>query len=211
MHSRPTAPRGANHYGLGRRSSLLTRPRPLLITLSWRQTTKARSTPSNRLLVALEWKGRVTASPHAIATAHGVVYVTSGNGELVAFSVAGCGERECNPLWTSAPSGFSLFAPTVANGVVYVGALDFIYTSGDVLAYPATCSEGCQPLAILKLGGANETPLCCRGWADLCHHRKWQRRLSSGWINSFLEARRLVSRTKGIGCYNRLFRIRHLK
>jgi outer membrane protein assembly factor BamB len=111
----------------------------------------------------VEWKGRVTASPHAIATAHGVAYVTSGNGELVAFSVAGCGERECNPLWTSAPSGFSLFVPTVANGVVYVGALDFIYTSGDVLAYPVTCSDGCEPLAILELGGANETPLAVAG------------------------------------------------
>jgi outer membrane protein assembly factor BamB len=111
----------------------------------------------------VEWKGRVMASPHAIATAHGVAYVTSGNGELVAFSVAGCGERECNPLWTSAPSGFSLFVPTVANGVVYVGALDFIYTSGDVLAYPVTCSDGCEPLAILELGGANETPVAVAG------------------------------------------------
>jgi outer membrane protein assembly factor BamB len=111
----------------------------------------------------LEWKGRVTASPHAIATAHGVAYVTSGDGELLAFSVAGCGERECNPLWTSAASGFSLFVPTVANGVVYVGALDFIYTSGDVVAYPATCSDGCQPLAILRLGGANETPVAVAG------------------------------------------------
>ena len=110
-----------------------------------------------------EWKGTVMAPPQAIAVAHGVAYVTSGNGELVAFAVAGCGQAECSPLWTSAPSGFTLFTPTVANGVVYVGALDFIYTQGDVLAYPTTCVDGCQPLATLVLGGANETPVAVAG------------------------------------------------
>ena len=48
-----------------------------------------------------------------------------------------------------------MLTPTVANGVVYVGALDFIYLQGDVLAYPTTCGNGCQPLATLVLGGAN--------------------------------------------------------
>src|SRR5262249_47295637 len=105
----------------------------------------------------LEWKGEVTPIPHAIAAAHGVAYVASGNGELVAFATKGCGQAECNALWTSAPSGFALFTPTIAGGVVYIGALDFIYTQGDVLAYPATCSDGCEPLATLELGGANET------------------------------------------------------
>ena len=109
------------------------------------------------------WKGTVMAPPQAIAVAHGVAYITSGNGELVAFAVAGCGQTECNPLWTSAPSGFTLFTPTIANGVVYVGALDFIYTQGVVLAYPATCTDGCQPLATLVLGGANETPVAVAG------------------------------------------------
>jgi eukaryotic-like serine/threonine-protein kinase len=111
----------------------------------------------------VQWKGAVTPIPHAIATAHGVAYVASGNGELVAFAVAGCGEAVCNPLWTSAPSKFSLFTPTIANGVVYVGALDFVYTKGDVLAYPTTCVDGCEPLATLVLGGANETPLAIAG------------------------------------------------
>ena len=89
--------------------------------------------------------------------------MTSGNGELVAFAVAGCGEAVCSPLWTSAPSGLSLFTPTIANGVVYVGALDFIYLKGDVLAYPTTCIDGCEPLATLVLGGANETPVAVAG------------------------------------------------
>jgi outer membrane protein assembly factor BamB len=109
------------------------------------------------------WKGSVTPFAQAIAVAHGTAYVTSGNGELVAFAVAGCGADECAPLWTSAPSGFTLFTPTVANGVVYVGALDFIYTKGDVVAYPATCSDGCELLATIALGGANETPIAVAG------------------------------------------------
>ena len=103
------------------------------------------------------------APPQAIAVAHGVAYVTSGNEELVAFAVAGCGQTVCSPLWTSAPSGLSLFTPTIANGVVYVGALDFYYTHGDVLAYPTACTDGCQPLATLVLGGANETPIAVAG------------------------------------------------
>jgi len=111
----------------------------------------------------LAWKGSVTPFPHAIAAAHGVAYVTTGTEELVAFAVAGCGQTVCSPLWTSAPSGVSLFTPTIANGVVYVGALDFIYTQGDVLAYPTTCRDGCQPLATLVLGGANETPVAVAG------------------------------------------------
>jgi len=111
----------------------------------------------------LKWKGAVTPTPHAIAVARGVAYVTSGRGELVAFAVAGCGEAVCSPLWTSAPSGLALFTPTIANGVVYVGALDFIYTQGDVVAYPTTCIDGCEPLATLVLGGANETPVAVAG------------------------------------------------
>jgi outer membrane protein assembly factor BamB len=111
----------------------------------------------------LEWRGTVAPIPHAIAAAHGVAYLSSGNGQLVAFAVAGCGQTVCSPLWTSAPSGFTLFTPTIANGVVYVGALDFIYTQGDVLAYPTTCTDGCQPLATLVLGGANETPVAVAG------------------------------------------------
>lgn len=111
----------------------------------------------------LVWKGKVTPIPHAIAAAHGVAYVASGDGELVAFATQGCGQLECNPLWTSAPSGFGLFTPTIANGVVYVGAIDVIYLKGDVLAYPSTCTDGCEPLATLELGGANETPIAVAG------------------------------------------------
>src|SRR6266566_1579883 len=81
----------------------------------------------------------------------------SGDSGVYAF------QTECTTLWTSAPSGVSLFTPTVANGVVYVGTLDFIYTRGDVLAYPARCVDGCQPLATLVLGGANETPVAVAG------------------------------------------------
>ena len=111
----------------------------------------------------LQWKGSVPAIPHEIAAARGVAYVAGGNGKLYAFAVAGCGQTVCSPLWSSAPSGFTLFTPTVANGVVYVGALDFFYTHGDVVAYPATCMDQCRPLATLMLGGANETPIVVSG------------------------------------------------
>ncbi|HEU0207365.1 MAG TPA: PQQ-binding-like beta-propeller repeat protein [Candidatus Udaeobacter sp.] len=112
---------------------------------------------------SLNWTGMVAPGPHAIAVAHGVAYLSSGKGELVAFAGAGCGQTVCNPLWTSAPSGFALFTPTIANGVVYVGALDFIYTQGRVLAYSTTCADGCRPLATFVLGGANETPVAVAG------------------------------------------------
>lgn len=111
----------------------------------------------------VQWRGRVTPIPHAIAAAHGTAYLASGNGELVAFATQGCGQEVCDPLWTSAPSGLALFTPTIANGVIYVGALDVIYTQGDVVAYPANCTEGCQPIAVLELGGANETPIAIAG------------------------------------------------
>jgi len=32
-----------------------------------------------------------------------------------------------------------------------------------VLAYPTTCINGCEPLATLLLGGANETPVAVAG------------------------------------------------
>ena len=111
----------------------------------------------------LVWRGGVTASPHSIAAAHGVAYVTSGDEKLVAFAIAGCGQSVCSPLWTSAPAGLALFTPTVANGIVYVGSLDFIYTQGVLLAYPTTCVDGCTPLATFDLDGANETPVAVAG------------------------------------------------
>src|SRR5262245_43136758 len=113
----------------------------------------------------LQWKGSFKAGspPHAIAVARGVAYLSTALGQLVAFAVAGCGAAICAPLWTSAASGLALFTPTIAHGVVYVGALDLFYTAGDVLAYPTTCTDGCVPLAVIVLDGANETPVAVAG------------------------------------------------
>jgi outer membrane protein assembly factor BamB len=111
----------------------------------------------------IKWKGSVTPSPHAIGAAHGIAYLTSGDGKLVAFATAGCGQAVCSPLWASAPTGLALFNPTIANNIVYVGSLDIIYTQGVLLAYPATCTDGCTPLATFALGGANETPVAVAG------------------------------------------------
>lgn len=112
---------------------------------------------------SLQWTGGVTPIPHAIATKEGVAYLTSGDGELVAFAVQGCGQTQCSPLWSSAPTGLTLFQPTIANDLVYVGSLDLFYTQGVLLAYPTNCSEGCIPVATFALGGANETPLVVAG------------------------------------------------
>ncbi len=109
------------------------------------------------------WNATVTPTPHAIATADGTAYVTTGDGTLVALAVAGCGEMTCRPLWSSAPTGLDLFQPTIANGIVYVGSLDLFYTQGVLLAYPTSCSDGCIPLATFALGGANETPVAVAG------------------------------------------------
>lgn len=54
------------------------------------------------------------------ALANGVLYVVDGQ-HLYAFKAAGCGQRRCLPIWTSAPVNDAMSAtPTVANGVVYV-------------------------------------------------------------------------------------------
>ena len=51
----------------------------------------------------------------------GVVYVTAD--KLYAFRAAGCGAATCSPLWTASIGQFPSSA-AVANGVVYVGAMN---------------------------------------------------------------------------------------
>jgi outer membrane protein assembly factor BamB len=54
--------------------------------------------------------------------ADGVVYIASASvqGKLAAFAAAGCGQQQCQPLWT-APLDDVESSPVVAGGVVYVG------------------------------------------------------------------------------------------
>jgi outer membrane protein assembly factor BamB len=67
----------------------------------------------------------------SLAVTNGVVYVGAGDGNLYAFDAAG-GDPACLwnyfhcPLWHASTGGpvSSVFSPSVANGVVYVGSAD---------------------------------------------------------------------------------------
>ncbi len=73
------------------------------------------------------------------AVTNGVVYAGATNGKLYAFDAAGStncsgSPKVCTPEWTTAANaGISLSSPSVANGHVYVGAVD-----SKLYAYSAT-------------------------------------------------------------------------
>jgi outer membrane protein assembly factor BamB len=78
------------------------------------------------------WRGAVPNAPVFLATAGGKVYAASVLGNLQVFDLDGCGELTCQPEWFATDEWFG--APTIANGVLYVGADDAL------LAFDA---EGC--------------------------------------------------------------------
>lgn len=94
--------------------------------------------------------------------ANGIVYVgsqtspSSNAGKLNAFSAAGCGSAVCAPLWQgdAGKSAILESSPTVAGGLVYVGAFD-----GRLYAFPANgCGAAlCQPTWIGSTGGTIES------------------------------------------------------
>ena len=101
--------------------------------------------------------------------ANDVVYVGSqtnpnnNNGKLNAFAAEGCGQAVCAPLWQGDAGSESILesSPTVADGVVYVGAF-----SGKLFAFNADgCGMAlCQPLWTGKTGGSIEsTPTVYKG------------------------------------------------
>ena len=103
------------------------------------------------------------------AVANGVVYVGSqtdfddASGKLNAFAAAGCGNAVCAPLWQGVAGSQSILesSPTVADGVVYVGAFD-----GKLYAFNADgCGQAlCKPLWAGTTGGSIEsTPLVYKG------------------------------------------------
>src|SRR5690348_1358435 len=73
--------------------------------------------------------GQIIDSP---TVANGVVYVgsqtsfNSNNGKLDAFSASGCGRQVCPPMWqgVAGKDAILMSSPTVAGGLVYVGAFD---------------------------------------------------------------------------------------
>ena len=102
------------------------------------------------------------------AVKDGIVYVGSqtnddnNNGRLNAFAAAGCGHAECAPLWQGRAGKESLLqsSPTVADGVVYVGAYD-----GRLYAFAAAgCGASmCDPLWTGKTRGTTESTPVVQG------------------------------------------------
>ncbi len=79
--------------------------------------------------------------PNDIAISHGVVYTTTRNGPLSAWSAAGCGATTCQPLWMGDTAGASS-GPAVGDGTVFVPS-----HTGDLDAFPAHgCGKAiCEP------------------------------------------------------------------
>jgi outer membrane protein assembly factor BamB len=103
--------------------------------------------------------GQIRDTP---TVANGLVYVGSqtsfddASGKLDVFAAKGCGHSQCAPLWRGVAGTQSILesSPTVANGIVFVGAFD-----GKLYAFPATgCGEAlCQPLWTATTGGSIES------------------------------------------------------
>ncbi|HJP66473.1 MAG TPA: PQQ-binding-like beta-propeller repeat protein, partial [Actinomycetota bacterium] len=80
------------------------------------------------------------------AVARGVVYLTGGDGTLFAYAAGGCGQSECQPLWTGFAGGTQaayVSPPIVAGGVVYTTK-----NNAHVFAWRASgCNRAtCSPL-----------------------------------------------------------------
>jgi outer membrane protein assembly factor BamB len=108
-------------------------------------TTSCSGTPKtcNPLWIAPTASSAFLSSP---AVANGVVYVGSGFGILYAFDAGGStgcsgAPKTCAPLWTVVTTNpaRAISTPTVANGVVYVGA-----GGGYAYAFDAAGSTGCS-------------------------------------------------------------------
>jgi outer membrane protein assembly factor BamB len=94
--------------------------------------------------------------------ADGNVYVgsqtsfDSAAGKLNVFDADGCGKAVCKPMWQGLAGSQSILesSPTVANGVVYVGAFD-----GRLYAFDVNgCADHrCKPLWTGRTGGSIES------------------------------------------------------
>jgi outer membrane protein assembly factor BamB len=90
-----------------------------------------------------------TGSP---TVAGGVLYIADG--PLFAFDAAGSNNCSgaptvCGPLWTAPTTGYTYSAPSVADGIVYVGTWDGKLLAFDAAGGSATCSgtpKTCTPL-----------------------------------------------------------------
>lgn len=117
------------------------------------------------------WNAPSATGTGAPAVANGVVYDTTGGGELAAFDATaatncpGTGTvQTCTraPLWTSAPlaSGPLASSPTVANGVVYVAS-----SNGGIYAYDAAGSVSCSVPGTANSGTVTTAKECSSLWS----------------------------------------------
>jgi outer membrane protein assembly factor BamB len=98
------------------------------------------------------WTGHTNSgSRRPVAVANGMVFLPEGDGTLAAFPTQ-CATL-CLPSW-SVPLGGFVSAPSVANGVVYVG------TDGDVKTFDA--SNG-TPLPSIATGSTTLSPAIANG------------------------------------------------
>jgi outer membrane protein assembly factor BamB len=125
--------------------------------------------------------GGIDSSP---AVVNGVVYVGSGDANLYTFDANGTKNcsgtpTRCTPLWTASPGNVGMDAsPAVANGVVYVGGVD--YVGGGIIAFPVNylvafdangsknCSgapKTCRPLWVSNsnIGTSDSSPSVANG------------------------------------------------
>ena len=56
------------------------------------------------------------------AIANGVAYIGSFDGRLYAFDANGCGQDECQPLWSGATENDIQSSPAVMNNTVYISS-----------------------------------------------------------------------------------------
>lgn len=111
----------------------------LFLTHSLLPGTSPGVTPSGGLpFVAPAWKtspvGIIRSSPRVV---NGIVYITSEDRKVYAYSTTACGaNKQCQPLWSSEPTGGPIdSSPAVVAGKVYVASGD-----GKLYAYDA---DGC--------------------------------------------------------------------
>jgi outer membrane protein assembly factor BamB len=86
-----------------------------------------------------------------------MVYLGSGDGNLYAFSTAGC-SGTCQPLWTGATGAIGsgiTSSPAVANGKVYIGGAD-----GKLYAFNAATGA---PLWTAANAGSTSSPAVANG------------------------------------------------
>ncbi len=101
-----------------------------------------------------------TSSP---VVADGTVYVGSSDGILYAFTASGCGSATCSPVWTGTYYGSNnsspVVAPTIANGIVYIGDVIKLY------AFNANgCGQAvCAPLWTANTGTISSWPAVVNG------------------------------------------------